>query len=163
MKAVFRITVPLRHIVWMALCIGACSKPASEADLPESTVPPTPLVTAPASLAAHTHRTSAGGIAARYTPLFENETLVGIDEQRESDGRSAKYVFNGARLVRYEGAPLDGEGWLVAEFDMQGKLISARIDGRDATEEQLSAIRTRAQLLRSHAMAQRASRTHALE
>jgi hypothetical protein len=110
--------------------------------------------------------TGAGGLASRYTPHFNGEVLVRIDEQRESDRADSAfgtYAFQGARLMRYEGAPLEGEGTLLLEFDLQGQVISARHGDAVATDEQVSAIRTRAHLLRNHALAQHVSRTHPMQ
>ncbi len=89
--------------------------------------------------------------------------LVRMDEQRESEGGKPElgaYVFQGARLMRYEGDSLDGAGQLLLVFDLQGRVITARLAEAAASEEQIGAIRTRAQLLRNHALAQHASRMH---
>ncbi len=130
-----------------------------------SEAPTAPLVVAPPAADAEKSwqlTTNAGGITSRYTPRFRGESLVRIEEQRERGAESVpgSYTFQGARLMRYEGAPLAGAGTLLLEFDLQGKVLTARHDDAAATQEQISAIRTRAQLLRNHALAQQVSRTH---
>lgn len=62
--------------------------------------------------------------------------------------------------MRYEGDALDGAGEVLLVFDLQGRVITARLDEAAASETQIGAIRTRAQLLRNHALAQHATRTH---
>ncbi len=143
--------------------MAACGERSNERS--QDTVPAEPLVTAPRADTPQDLRisTNAGGIASRYAPRFEGNALVRIDEQREgNDGTPAlgAYVFQGARLMRYEGNALDGAGELLLVFDLQGRVITARLDEAAASEAQISAIRTRAQLLRNHALAQHATRTH---
>jgi hypothetical protein len=61
-------------------------------------------------------------------------------------------------LLRYQGAKVSEPAQLDLQFDLQGTLQSGQ--GPDVSDEEIAAIRARAQLLRSHALAQRASRSH---
>ena len=145
--------------------MAACSDRSNERSQDTDTVPAEPLVTAPRADTSQDLRisTSAGGVASRYAPRFEDNVIVRIDEQREGNNGVAAlgaYVFQGARLMRYEGDALAGAGELLLVFDLQGRVITARLDEAAASEAQISAIRTRAQLLRNHALAQHATRTH---
>ena len=106
---------------------------------------------------------NAAGASTAYDAHFTEGQLTRIAEKRTrpSGGyASGEYEFRGARLVRYAGAPVDGEGALALELDMQGRVVAARIDGRSAPPEEIDAVRSRAQLLRSHALAQSATRAH---
>ncbi len=144
--------------------ITACVDSAKESGGRPSEAPTAPLVAAPPADAETEWQltTHAGGVASRYAPRFRGESLVRIEELRGRGTQAVQgaYAFQGARLMRYEGAPLDGAGSLLLEFDLQGKVVTARHDDAAATNEQISAIRTRAQLLRNHALAQQVSRTH---
>jgi hypothetical protein len=106
---------------------------------------------------------NAGGVATSYDAYFTNGRLTRITEQRArsaGDPARGEYEFLGARLLRYRGAPPEGEGALALELDMQGRVVEARIEGRAASEKEIGEIRSRAQLLRSHALTQDAARTH---
>jgi hypothetical protein len=145
-----------------AVLLAGCSeKPAPVAATP----PPAPATTAaqPETDNANVTRAklNAGGVAAGYSAHFDAEKLVRIDEQRQPQGGAAlsgEYTFQGARLLHYRGAKITQPATLDLEFDMQGVLQQGR--GPDVTDEEIAAIRNRAQLLRSHALAQRASRAH---
>jgi hypothetical protein len=95
-----------------------------------------------------------------YAAHFESGQLVRITEDRQADAvaHAGEYTFKGARLIAYRGAALSASSAVDLQFDMQGMLQSGQ--GPDVTQEDISAIRGRAQLLRSHALAQRATRTH---
>jgi hypothetical protein len=77
---------------------------------------------------------NAAGIAATYAATFADGEQLRIVEQR-ADSRSGEYEFRGARLLHYSGAGA-------------------------APAQEISAIRERAQLLRSHALAQQTTRDH---
>jgi hypothetical protein len=64
--------------------------------------------------------------------------------------------------LEYDGAALKSAATLKLRFDVQGSVITASADGAAASAEEIAAIRSRAQLLRSHALAQQATRTHQL-
>lgn len=168
MNATRRDWVPLLGIAAASLCIVACGAPSNETIAKNGAAPAQPLVIAPRSdqTTGVQIATTAGGISARYTPLFNGERLVRIEERREranAPDALGTYAFQGARLMRYEGAPLGGSGTLLLEFDLQGKVLTARHGDAPAADEQIGAIRTRAQLLRSHAQAQHVSRTHSMQ
>jgi hypothetical protein len=104
---------------------------------------------------------NAGGVSASYAAHFDNEKLVRIEEERRAQGGAmltGEYTYQGARLLNYRGAKPTAPASLNLEFDMQGALRSGQ--GPDVTEDDVAAIRNRAQLLRSHALAQRSSRGH---
>jgi hypothetical protein len=94
-----------------------------------------------------------------YSAAFAANQLRSIAETRDVAGRGAqgRYEFYGARLTRYSGEQLLGPAAVELEFDLQGVLLSKEtgLDGRD-----VEAIKTRSQLLRSHALAQQATRAH---
>jgi hypothetical protein len=104
---------------------------------------------------------NAHGVPTQYAAEFDAEKLVKITEERTSGSGATldgEYTFQGARLLRYRGAKVQQEGQLDLQFDLQGVLQSGR--GPDVTDEDIATIRDRAQLLRSHALAQRAARGH---
>ena len=105
-------------------------------------------------------RINAAGIAATYEATFEEGERVRIAEQR-ADSRNGEYEFRGARLLHYSGGGLSSADAIELRFDLQGAL-TAREVGRGGTvpPEEISAIRERAQLLRSHALAQKTTRDH---
>lgn len=168
MNAIHRYQVPLLALIASAMFVAGCeSRSKQQQDLGDD-VPPSPSIPLAAVAAADSERkaivTDAGGIAARYAPEFAaNGALVRIDEERTADRTRGSYLFQGARLLRYEGAPLNGSGTLLLELDLQGKTLTARYNDGPASEEQVSAIRARAQLLRNHALAQHAARSHSAQ
>jgi hypothetical protein len=107
---------------------------------------------------------TASGAPTSYDAHFTNGQLTRIEESRarKPEGFArGDYEFQGARLLKYTGAPLEGDGLFALELDLQGRILDARIDERAASPEEVNAVRARAQLLRSHALAQSASRAHA--
>jgi len=104
---------------------------------------------------------NAHGVPSEYAAEFVDEKLVKINEQRQSVASQAlvgEYTFQGGRLLSYRGAKAQQPAALDLQFDLQGTLLSGR--GPDVTDEDIATIRDRAQLLRSHALAQRAARGH---
>ncbi|HEV8330800.1 MAG TPA: hypothetical protein VGQ22_05245 [Steroidobacteraceae bacterium] len=141
------------------LVLSACSK---EAPAP---TPGTPLVAAPQTqgtpapadtLSSHIN---AAGIAATYAATFGTEQQVRIVEQR-ADSRNGEYEFRGARLLHYSGNGLSSADPIELRFDLQGVLTLSKAGAGAVPAEEVSAIRERAQLLRSHALAQKTSRDH---
>lgn len=157
MNAIHLGRVPLSLIIAAGLCIAACDKPPAES---KALVGPAIPLVARADNKQGSIPIDAGGIATRYTPEFAGDSLVRIEEERVGGKGRGTYAFQGARLLRYEGAPVEGTGALLLEFDLQGKTLTARNGSASATEEEIDAIRARAQLLRNHALAQHAARTH---
>jgi hypothetical protein len=158
MNANYKKTVPLSIIFICVICTAAaCGK--SE----EQTVQ-VPLVTAAAQTepAMPKIQIEAGGGSASYTPHYEGDQLVEIREERSgaNDMVQGRYEFRGARLMRYEGASFEDDDELSVEFSLDGALVAARKGDRQAPDEELAQLRRRAQLLRSHALAQQASKTH---
>lgn len=109
-----------------------------------------------------TAKITTAGIAAKYTAHFDADKLTRIEETRTADGRQAAYEFYGARLLRYSGAATASAATLALEFDMQGGVMSAKATPGPLAESEISAARNRAQLLRSHALAQRSTRAHSM-
>jgi hypothetical protein len=104
-----------------------------------------------------------GNVAATYRASFEEGQLKRIAEERKPQGAAARrgqYVFYGARLIEYSGAALQSDATLELHFDMQGGLMSATGSAGKPDDIELSAIRNRAQLLRSHALARKSTRGH---
>jgi hypothetical protein len=103
---------------------------------------------------------TAGQIPTEYAAHFAAQQLTRIVETRHIGGTTlgGEYAFQGARLLHYRGAKLDDAASLDLQFDMQGALQSGQ--GPNISDEDIRAIRNRAQLLRSHALAQRATRDH---
>jgi hypothetical protein len=141
--------------------LAACSERsapqvAHEASSPQATLPP--LDAEPGAVRA---KLNAGGIPAVYVAHFEMDQLARIDEQRQIPDVAplrSEYTFKGARLLSYRGAKLSDAAQLDLQFDMQGVLQSGQ--GPNVNDEEIAAIRNRAQLLRSHALAQRATKMH---
>jgi hypothetical protein len=145
----------------IALALGACSK-----EPPTPAPPSTPLVTAPAPVAepaaqANTlsSRINAAGIAATYEATFGAQEQLRIAEQRP-DSRKGEYEFRGARLLHYSGSGLSSAEPIELGFDLQGATTVSKAGSGPVPAAEVSAIRERAQLLRSHALAQKASRDH---
>jgi hypothetical protein len=140
------------------LALGACSK--------QPTPPPSaPLVTAPAEAATPaaalkvSSHLNAAGIAATYDATFEQGEQMRIAEQR-ADSRNGEYEFRGARLLRYSGNGLSIAEPIELRFGLQGALELAKSGSGTVPPEEISAIRERAQLLRSHALAQKSNHSH---
>jgi len=100
---------------------------------------------------------NAAGIPTNYAAYFDKDHVQRIGELRKEGSREGEYVFDGARLVQYKGAALGSDATIELTFDMRGAL-TASVGGAD--EKEISAIRTRAQLLRSLALARRSSMNH---
>ena len=150
----------LRLLVCLLLLAGCSEKaPPSVAAPPETSAP----IATPQAVDANITRAklNAHGVPAQYAAEFVDEKLVKINEQRESGGSATldgEYTFQGGRLLRYRGAKVQQAASLDLQFDLQGVLQSGR--GPDVSDQDISMIRDRAQLLRSHALAQRAARSH---
>lgn len=119
---------------------------------------------------------TTGGIVASYSAYFAAETLVSIQEDRDegSLGKAgAEYQFKEGRLLRYverSRRPAVASGTNPSEvelnfaFDDTGELLAATktVDdtGTKPEEAEIDAARNRAELLRNHALALKASREH---
>ena len=141
--------------------VAACSKePATPS------APTTPLVE---QRAADPHpvrveelqgKFAPGGIAASYRATFSNGQIQSLQETREASSQSGVYEFLGARLMKYRGAALSSAENIELEFDQRGRVLVNRAGDKTASPEEISAIRDRAQSLRSHALAHRDVRGH---
>jgi hypothetical protein len=147
--------------VTLVVALAACSDgstPQSAAARVTSRTAPSPLEAEPGALHA---KLNVGGIPAEYVAHFEASQLARIDEQRQAPNSAplrSEYTFKGARLLSYRGAKLSDVAQLDLQFDMQGVLQSGQ--GPNVSDEEIAAIRNRAQLLRSHALGQRATKMH---
>lgn len=103
----------------------------------------------------------AAGLPTEYAARFDADRVQRITEHRKQGDTTvaAEYAFVGARLVEYRGPNLQAPEQLELQFDMQGAVVSGR--SPNVSDEDIAAIRDRAQLLRSHAVAQRAAQMHA--
>jgi hypothetical protein len=141
------------------LALGACSK---EPAPPQST-PLTPAITPTKTATSNAHALSAhinaAGVAAKYDATFGDGEHLRIVEQR-ADSRSGEYEFRGARLLHYSGSGLSSAEPIELRFNLQGALELAQSGAGTVSPQEISAIRERAQLLRSHAVAQKTSHDH---
>ena len=143
------------------LALGACSR-----EPPAAPPPSTPLAAVipqaqDAASDVHTlnSRINAAGISATYAATFGAEQQLRIAEQR-ADARNGEYEFRGARLLHYSGSGLSSADPIELRFDLQGMLTLSKAGAGAVPAAEVSAIRERAQLLRSHALAQKTSRDH---
>ena len=150
----------------IALVLAALLTSCSKQEPPPATTPqpaasaPTPSSREDSANVTHA-KLNAGGVKASYAAHFDSDKLARIEEERHApDGATfnGEYTYQGARLLRYRGARVAAPGTLDLQFDLQGALQSGQ--GPDVTNEDIAAIRNRAQLLRSHALAQRSSQGH---
>ena len=148
-------------IVYCCLC-AACSDRAASPPQPEQqTNTSEPTVTPEETGDVSRAKLTTGGIPSQYVAHFENKQLVKIDEERKPEGGATlhgEYTFAGARLMQYRGAKVATPAPLDLQFDLRGALQSG--SGPDVSDEDVEAVRTRAQLLRSHALAHREISAH---
>jgi hypothetical protein len=148
----------LSAIIATLLLVAGCSKqpPATAAQ------PGTPLVEQSAADAPDEFHGSfaPGGVAATYRATFSDGKIQRLIETRTATSQTGTYEFLGARLMKYRGAALDSNGTVELELDQQGKVLVARAGDKDLSAAEISAIRDRAQSLRSHAVAQHDVRGH---
>jgi outer membrane protein TolC len=143
------------------LALGACSK---EPPTTTQSAPFTPAIAPTNEVAANARtlsgRINAAGIEATYEAAFEEQERLRIAEQR-ADSRRGEYELRGARLLHYSGSGLSSADAIELRFSLQGVLELAKSgSGGIVSQEEISAIRERAQLLRSHALAQKTTRDH---
>jgi hypothetical protein len=143
------------------LALVACSKD------PPAAPPNAPLVaattqapdTATAGASTLSSQLNAAGIPATYAATFGADQHLRIAERR-ADSRHGEYEFRGARLLRYAGSGLASADAIELRFDMSGVVTLSKSGAGAAPAAEVSAIRERAQLLRSHALAQRHTQNH---
>jgi hypothetical protein len=154
-------------IVVVSFIAVACSK---EPTTPTTSPSATPLVERsaadpqPMPTEEFRGKFAPGGIQASYRAIFSDGRIQKLEETREpspqSGAQSGTYEFRGARLMKYRGAALGSPATIELEFDLQGKVLVARAGDASVSPEEISAIRDRAQSLRSHAVAQHETRGH---
>lgn len=141
--------------------VAACSK---EPTTPN--VPSTPLVEQSAAdpkavrIEEFRGQFAPGGIAASYRATFSDGQIKSLEETREPNAQTGTYEFQGARLMKYQGAALGSSDKVELEFDERGKVVVSRAGDNEVKAEEISAIRDRAQSLRSHAVAHHGVRGH---
>jgi hypothetical protein len=141
------------------LALGACSKqPAPPQSTPLAPVV-APAKTEPANAATLSGQLNAAGIAAKYDATFADGEQLRIVEQR-ADSRTGEYEFRGARLLHYLGNGLSSAASIELRFNLQGAMELAKSSAGAVAPEEISTIRERAQLLRSHALAQKNNHDH---
>jgi hypothetical protein len=102
---------------------------------------------------------NAAGIEATYEATFAKGEQVRIAEQR-ADSRKGEYEFRGARLLHYSGSGVSIPDAIELRFNLQGALELAKAGSGSVPPEEISKIRERGALLRSHALAQKTTRDH---
>lgn len=115
----------------------------------------------------------SGGVASRYAATFRGSALVSIQEDRDAGAlgkAGAEYQFKDGRLLRYIelGTRNDPAGTQQVEFDFAfddtGEVLAARKTVNDTAvkpeDTDIYTARNRADLLRNHALALKASREH---
>lgn len=176
MNANYKTPVPrlfMFVMVFLVSALGGCAKKDEQPTQPAmSETVSAPLVVAPApapapQAQAQQYKLESGAAESTYVPQFQQGQLIGITEQRATAGGlvEARYDFQGARLLRYSGAAFETDretvdSRLEIEFDLRGAVVLAQRDGQPASQEDVAQVRAHAQLLRSHALAQHASRAH---
>lgn len=116
----------------------------------------------------------SGSVTSKYSASFRNGTVVSIQEERDAGdaGKAgAEYQFKEGRLLRYIelGTRTGAAGRQQVEFDFAfddtGEMLAARKTVDDTAMKpdiaDIYAARNRADLLRNHALALKASRDHA--
>ena len=141
------------------LAFGACSKQPE----PQQSTPPAPAIAqsndATADAPTVSGSINAAGIEATYEATFAKGEQVRIAEQR-ADSRKGEYEFRGARLLHYSGNGVSIPDAIELRFNLQGALELAKSGSGNVPPQEISTIRERAQLLRSHALAQKTRQDH---
>lgn len=143
--------------IFAAALLTSCSKAPAPG---EPQAPPAAAALPPESENVLHAELSSGATHIEYAAQFEADQLTRIVEHRRRDGAvfEGEYEFKGARLLHYSGTKLADSTMLDLRFDMQGVLQSGA--GPNVSEEDVRAVKNRAQLLRSHALAQKDTRGH---
>ena len=159
MKPVSR--TPRFALLTAALLIVGCSKEPEHTSA--SATAKTPLVQPDAADAKPTEQFQGSfapsGLQANYRASFGANDTITIEETRSSFTPTtprAVYEFRGARLLKYQGSALHSTDNVELQFDLQGKVLVARSGDKEASADEITAIRDRAQSLRSHAVARHA-------
>jgi hypothetical protein len=147
-----------------ALAAG-CSRQEQAPQTAVSTAP-TPATAAATTAGTMTDtlraKAEVGGVPSTYVAHFANGQLAQIEETRAADARG-DYTYYGARLTKYVGAPLSGSGVIELQFNLQGALEVAHASGGESAnvpDEQIRAVRNRADTLRSLAVTRHSIGSH---
>jgi hypothetical protein len=100
-----------------------------------------------------------GGVAATFEAHLKDGQVQKIAEARTPTG-TGEYSFYGARLVEYHGSALQSAASIELKFSMSGGVIAATSSAGKVSDDEINAIRTRAQVLRSAAAARQATQGH---
>lgn len=116
---------------------------------------------------------ASGGVTSAYSATFRSGALVSIQEDRDAGAAGkagAEYQYKDGRLLRYIelGTSNGSSGKQQVEFDFAfddtGEVLAARKTVNDTAvkpeDADIYAARNRADLLRNHALALKASRDH---
>ena len=141
------------------LALGACSKEPAPAQSTSLAPVVAPTKTATANAPTLSGQLNAAGIAAKYDATFADGEQLRIVEQR-ADSHTGEYEFRGARLLHYSGSGMLSANSLELRFNLQGAVELAQSAAGTVSTEEISAIRERAQILRSHALAQKTGHDH---
>ena len=144
-----------------AFIVSACSKQPAAPPAPATSLVEQSAADAEGVRIEEFHgRFAPGGIAASYRATFSDGRIKMLEETRERRAQTGVYEFRGARLMKYRGAALGSDANVELQFDLQGKVLVARAGDKRVSAEEITAIRDRAQSLRSHAVAQHSVRGH---
>ena len=147
-------------LLTISLSIAGCSKKPPELAGPMRPAGE-PVTATNDSIEVLDSQLTAGGTQVTYRGTFVNGALERIAETRASSAQTGEYQFRGARLLHYAGPSPTGDAVIDVQFSMQGAVTSATSDRQaQISTEEISAVRTRAELLRNHALAQRSVRSH---
>lgn len=164
-------TTPGRAILALiaAVTLSSCTEqpsPTAAPVPPQATSTEAAATAGPATDPRDTVKANAspGGVPTAYVAYFDAEQLQRIAETRKTGGAGTargEYFFYGARLTQYRGAALNDGSSIELNFDVQGALAASNPGaGKAISDEEVAAIRNRAQLLRSLALARRATQSH---
>jgi YD repeat-containing protein len=163
--------VLLASVTSIAVALTACSErgqSSSSAATHTDEGPNDPSIQV-ASLQKLSSSVTAAGVPTRYDAYFDGQQLKVIVESRQGAAAAehGEYQYLGARLLEYAGGALasttETAGDIELKFDTQGRLLSARDredPSRTIEQAQIDGLRARAELLRSHALAQRSVSAH---
>lgn len=145
-----------------AFMVSACSKEPAPARAPAAPLVEQSAADPTAVRIEELHgKFAPGGIAASYRATFSDGHIKTLEETRGASAQIGAYEFRGARLMKYRGAAVGSDMNIELQFDVHGKVLVARAGDKEVSTEEITAIRDRAQSLRSHAVAQHDVRGHA--
>jgi outer membrane murein-binding lipoprotein Lpp len=159
--------MPLAMFALAMALLSGCSERqhASEAAGQSAAQQPSPAIAAepadepsePGSIIKGT--AAPGGVAATFEARLKDGQVHKIAETRTPAG-AGEYSFYGARLVEYHGSALQSDANIELKFNMSGVVTAATSSAGKVSDDEINAIRTRAQVLRSAAAARQATQGH---